>query len=172
MQQVLDEYRKEDPVLLKELPLEADIPEFLVNTGYAPEGSDLNKAIGDLSLIAYYYLVCVREYTTKSKHENTKQTVQFKMEDIRFFTRNKPGCLHCLLQDAPDQLIAMASGAALMLDNQKNGWEGVCIYHEENGDNIMCPVQALRQRFSVHTPTEAQRKLSSLHILTKGLNST
>jgi hypothetical protein len=125
LQQVLDGYRKEDPVLLKKLPVEADVPEFLVDTGYASEGSNLNKAIGDLSLIAYYYLLRVGEYTTKSKHENTQQTVQFKMEDIRFFGRDKSSRLRCLPGDVSDQFIATASGATLKLDNQKNGWKGV-----------------------------------------------
>jgi hypothetical protein len=90
LQQVLDGYGKEDPVLLKKLPVEADVPEFLVSTGYAPEGSNLNKAIGDLSLIAYHYLLHVGENFTRSKHENTKQTVQFKMEDVHFFGGTKP----------------------------------------------------------------------------------
>ncbi len=65
------------------------------------------------------------------------------MEDIRFFGQDKFGRLHCLPLDASDQLIATASGAARKLDNQKNGWKGVPIYHEENGDTVMCPVQAL-----------------------------
>jgi hypothetical protein len=108
LQQVLDGYRKEDSVSLKKLPVEADIPKFLVNTGYAPEGSDLYKAIGDLSLIAYYYLLHVREYTTKSKFENTKKTVQFKMEDVRFFGRDKSDRLQCLPQDASDYLMPPA----------------------------------------------------------------
>jgi hypothetical protein len=33
LQQVLDGYRKEDPVLLKKLPVETGVPEFLANTG-------------------------------------------------------------------------------------------------------------------------------------------
>ncbi len=128
---------------MKKLPVEANVPEFLVDNSYAPMGSDLNRAVGDLSLIAYYYLLRVREYTTKRKCENTKQTVQFKMEDVQFFGCDKSSCLRCLPQDASDQLIAMASGATLKLDNQKNGWKGVYIYHETNGDAVMCPVQAL-----------------------------
>jgi hypothetical protein len=103
LQQVLDGYRKEDPVWLKKLPVEADVPEFLVNTGYAPEGSNLNKALGDLSLIAYHYLLHVGEYTTKSKRKNTKQIVQFKMEDVRFFGRDRSNRLRCLPRDASDQ---------------------------------------------------------------------
>jgi hypothetical protein len=36
LQQVLDVYRKEGPVSLKKLPVEANVPEFLVNTSYIP----------------------------------------------------------------------------------------------------------------------------------------
>jgi hypothetical protein len=133
-------FRKEDVVLLKKLPVETNVPEFLVDTGYAPEGSALNKTVGDLSLNPYYYLLWVEECTTKSKRENTKKTVQFKMEDVHFFGWDKASCLWYLLQNASDQLIAMASGVALKLDNQKNRWKGVSIYHEENGDYVMCPV--------------------------------
>ncbi len=74
------------------------------------------------------------------------------MEDISFFGQDKSGRLCCLPQDASDQLIAMASGTALKLDHQKNGWKGVSIYHEENGDAIMCPIWALVQRF-IHIRT-------------------
>jgi hypothetical protein len=39
-----------------------------------------------------------------------------------------------------------ADGATLKLDNQKNGWKGVCVYHEANGDLVHCPVRALGRR--------------------------
>ena len=31
----------------------------------------------------------------------------------------------------------------MKLDNQKNGWKGVCVYHEANGKEFLCPVRAL-----------------------------
>jgi len=34
------------------------------------------------------------------------------------------------------------------LDNQKNGWKGVCIYHESNGDAWHCPVHALARCYN------------------------
>ena len=39
-----------------------------------------------------------------------------------------------------------ADGATLKLDNQKNGWKGVCVFHEAYGDAINCPVCALGRR--------------------------
>jgi hypothetical protein len=35
----------------------------------------------------------------------------------------------------------------MKLDNQKSGWKGVCIYQEANGDNYLCSVKVLGQRF-------------------------
>jgi hypothetical protein len=65
------------------------------------------------------------------------------MEDIRFFAKDKRGRLRCLPQDASDEDITAATGAALKLDNQKNGWKGVLIFHETNGDPFFCPIKAI-----------------------------
>jgi len=35
----------------------------------------------------------------------------------------------------------------MKLDNQKNGWKGVCVYQETNRDDYLCPVRALGRRF-------------------------
>ena len=39
-----------------------------------------------------------------------------------------------------------ADGAMMKLDNQKNGWKGICIYHECNGDLVNFPVRVLGRR--------------------------
>jgi hypothetical protein len=39
-------------------------------------------------MIAFYYLLQVGEYTVKGSRNNTKQTVQFKYEDVTFFKKN------------------------------------------------------------------------------------
>ena len=90
-----------------------------------------DKAIGDLVLISFYYLLRIGEYTCKSKRNNSKQTVQFKFEDVTFFLI---GTLHsdlsCLPQMVSDLLITSANGTTLKLDNQKNGWNGACDFQE------------------------------------------
>jgi hypothetical protein len=60
-----------------------------------------------------------------------------------FFKKNEYGKLRCLPRNAAPSLIATADGATMKLDNQKNGWKGVCIYHEANGEEFLCPVRAL-----------------------------
>ena len=128
------------------LPVESDVPEWLVTLGRGSAATDLDRAMGDLVMVAFYYLLRVGEYTIKGTRNDTKQTVQFKLEDVSFFKKNTAGKLCCLPRNAPDHMIMAADGATLKLDNQKNGWKGVCVYHEANGDMIHCPVRALGRR--------------------------
>jgi hypothetical protein len=53
------------------------------------EGSIKEQAVGDLALNAFYYLLRVGEYTVKEKQNKSKQTVQFKLEDVSCFKKNK-----------------------------------------------------------------------------------
>jgi hypothetical protein len=62
---MLDGWRKTDGRVLKKLPVEADVPEFLVKLGLQVGASAKDKAVGDLSLIAFYYLLRIGEYTIK-----------------------------------------------------------------------------------------------------------
>ncbi len=147
LSQIYDGWRKEDSQTTKQLLVKADVPELLAEKGRNGSTTKLERAIGDLSLIAFYYLLRIGEYTVKGKRKETKQTVQFKYEDIPFFKKNSLGQLQCLPWNAPAHLIATADGATMKLDNQKNGWKGVCIYQEANGDDYLCPVKALGPRF-------------------------
>ncbi len=62
---------------------------------------------------------------------------------MSFFKKNARGQLRYLPPDAAVDLISTADGATLKLDNQKNGWKGVCVYHEANGKRWHCPLCAL-----------------------------
>ncbi len=149
LSQIYDRWHKEDPPTTKQLPVEADVPELLAEKGCNGSATELERAIGDLSLIAFYYLLRIREYTVKGKRNETKQMVLFKYEDITFFKKNTAGQLRFLPWNAPAHLIATADGATMKLDNQKNGWKGVCVYQEANSDDHLCPVKALG-RHSLH----------------------
>jgi hypothetical protein len=146
LQELLDGYPLEDPPTEKKLPVEADVPELLFDLGYGTNGTTLGQVIGDLSLIAFYYLLHVGEYTIKSSRNESKRTVQFKLEDITFFGRNALGQLRCLPRDAPFKQLLMVEGTTLELDNQKNGWKGVWVYQQHNGDALRCPVRAITRQ--------------------------
>jgi hypothetical protein len=156
-QQMLDGFRKIDPPTTKQLPVEADIPEFLVQLGLSPEAHELDRAIGNLTMIAFYYLLRIGEYITKGTQNNSKQMEEFKKGDITFFAKDKQGNFCCLSQDASTDLIAEADGTTMKLDNQKNGWKGVCVYQEANGDPINCPIRALGRQY-LHLCTNGATK--------------
>ncbi len=119
------------------------VPELLAERRRRPFAMEGDRAVGDLTLIAFYYLLRIGEYTIKGIRNETKQTVQFEREDITFFKTNRLGQLRSLPREALDHLIATADGATLKLDSKKNGWKGVCVYQEANGEGYNCPVQAL-----------------------------
>lgn len=66
---------------------------------------------------------------------------------MRFFRRNKLGRLRLLPRNAPGEEILTAHSATLKLDNQKNGWRGVCVHQEANGEEFLCAVKALARRY-------------------------
>jgi hypothetical protein len=79
-----DGWRKEDPATTKQLPVEADVPELL-----ADSATERDCAVGDLTLVAFYYLLRKGEYIIKGNRNDTKQPVQFKREDIKYFKMNQ-----------------------------------------------------------------------------------
>ncbi len=101
--------------------MEADVPEFLAQLGYKQGATEQVWAIGDCTLMAFYYLLRIGEYTIKGSRNDLKQTEQFRMRDVRFFSENVKGRLRLLELDATDVEIMRAAGATLRLGNQKNG---------------------------------------------------
>ena len=69
------------------------------------------------------------------------------MKDIAFFGKNTRGVLYRIPPNASDFDILHATNATMKLDNQKNGWKGVCVNHEHNGDARLCGVRALARRY-------------------------
>jgi hypothetical protein len=145
LQIMLDGYRKVDPPTQKKLPVQSDVLKLLVTMAYQPGIAKVQRATADLTMIAFYYLLQVGEYMVKGVRNNTKQTVQFKYEDVSFFKKNTWGQFHCLPCNTAADLISTADGATLKLDCQKNRWIGVCVYHEANGERWHCLVRALTQ---------------------------
>jgi hypothetical protein len=147
-QMLLEGWRKKDEPVMKKLPVEVDVPEYLVKLGLVPGASGLVRATGDLALIAFYYLLRVGEYTTKGSRNESKQTVQFRMRDVVFFVLDEYGL---------DDDIMEAQCATLWLDNQKNGWRNVCVNQHHNGDEIFCPVRAIGRCY-IHLAGYSDRK--------------
>ena len=56
---------------------------------------------------------------------------------------DKSGQLKPLSKFASDEDIMHANIATLKLNNQKNGWKGVCVHQHANREKIMCGVHAI-----------------------------
>ena len=135
------------PTMIK-LPVEVYVPaDLLSEVGkLSAPATELMKAVVDCALIPFYYLLQVGEYTItiKTSRNSLKQTQQFKLEDCTFFERNALGHLCQLPRRASDEkIMAVLVSATLKLDNQKNGWKGVCVHQEANGEDYNCPVHVL-----------------------------
>ena len=85
IQETLDEWAKEDPPTMKKLPVEADVSKQILRWCLLSGATSAMWATGDWYLIAFYWLLRIGEYTAKGQRNATKQTVQFKMEDVTFF---------------------------------------------------------------------------------------
>lgn len=166
---MLDGWRKTDPPPTKKLPVEADVPAYLCQLGHSKLALPLTAALGDLTVIAFYYLLRVGEYTTKGTRNSSKQTVQFKLKDVTFFRKNASGHLRQLGRNAPMEMIMTAQSATLKLDNQKNGWRGVCIHQETNGEQLACPVRALGRRYLAIRAHSDNPKLALSSYYAKGI---
>ena len=57
MSHILDGWRKEDTPSNNKLPVGVDILEFLAELGRDKDATEVLKAVGDLTLIAFYYLL-------------------------------------------------------------------------------------------------------------------
>ncbi len=165
--QMLAGFRNKDPPTVKKLPIEADIPEYIALCSLRPTTTEHNRATADLILIAFYYLLRVGEYTMKSSRTSTKRTAQFRLKDVTFFKRDTNNTIRQLPRNAPDCNILNADSATLKLDNQKNGWKGVCIHHEANGNDYLCPVKALGRRYT-HLQTHSSPMTTPLSAIFRG----
>ena len=82
---MLDRRKKEYPPTMKKLSIEVNIPEYLVKMAADKDTREAQKAIVDLTLIAFYYLLQVAEYTCRERHNDETQTVQFRFKDVTSF---------------------------------------------------------------------------------------
>ena len=107
---------------MKKLPVEVDIPEELVKMAQNEHSSLKERRVVELTLVAFYYLLRVGEYTSthrnskggkKKKQTNKykkKKTVNFRVCDVSFFKKDRFGRLRRLQDDAPAKDITPADG--------------------------------------------------------------
>jgi hypothetical protein len=142
---LVEGFRREDPPPVAQLAVPIAVPETCFDIGYATN-TNTSKAIGDLALIAFFYLLRVGEYTKprtiirNNKRIRATRTIQFHIKDVGFFKNNK-----VLPRNSPLEILLQADSATLKITNQKNGRMGQTIHHE-SFDTKYSPVKALARR--------------------------
>ena len=152
------------------------VPHYAAQTGtFHP--SPKHKAVGDLTCIAFYYLLRVGEYTYANPKAR-KRTKQFRVCDITFWGEdNSP-----LQLTAPLSTLYLAKSATMRLTNQKNGVQGAIIHHHAILDPVHCPIRALARRVQhilqhtsdITTPISAYWKKptsNSKHIMASNISA-
>ena len=161
--QVIAGWRKKDSPVKKMLPVEVDVPEEMAKIGLFVLATALMCAVGDLALIAFYFLLRVGEYTVRYGGDLSKQTEQFQVRDARFFTK-VAGMPRQLPPTASDEDLLSADGSTLRLRDQKSGWKNVCIHQEANRDSYFCGTRALaRQVIYIRKHTSDHNTLLSAY---------
>ena len=135
----LEGYRRKDPPVVAKLAAPVRLVNHISDVGFG-KGTARALALGDMCLIAFYFLLRVGEYTSHRKGEQ-RRTTQFRAKDITFFDTNRDVIPHTA---ALKQLLE-ASSATMRIDNQKNGTRGGTIHHSAIVGR-RCPIKALARR--------------------------
>ena len=143
---LIEGMRREDPPSVPQLAVPIAVPEHVLKKAYQTDDNILH-AIGDLSLIAFYYLLRVGEYT-KPKWvtingvcKRATRTTQFSVGNIGFFKKG-----NILSRNSPLERLLKADSCTLKITQQKNGTMGQTIHHHTTGKHNSDPVQAMARR--------------------------
>jgi hypothetical protein len=100
----------------------------------------------DVTLIAFFYLLCVGEYTTpsppKGQAPKAKRTIALRDCDIKMWCK---GVL--ILHLVGLSMLLMADSATICIANTKNGTKGTMVHQDAFGGPI-CPVATLARRIA------------------------
>ena len=66
-------FSKCDPTVEKKLTAHPNLPKYAVTRGNWRRSSEIQKAVGDWVNVAFYWLLCVREYTAKQQTRIEKE---------------------------------------------------------------------------------------------------
>jgi len=124
-------YTKEDPAPRPQLALPSSTILWIA-INYGRHAVTRMRTIGDLVVLAFFFLLRVGEYTTSTE---SRQTVPLRRQDIKLW-RNQTLLPHTL----PLQELMAADAVTIYLDNQKNGFRGATLHHTASG-NTLCPVK-------------------------------
>ena len=108
----------------EKLPVGIDVPELFSGLGMEKYATEMVKAGGDFAIIAFHFLLQVGEYTVRTK-ESKRCNSSWKIPCFSVRTL-KDICVN--FQEIHWTKIFCQQTEQLKLDNNENGWKGVCVY--------------------------------------------
>jgi hypothetical protein len=121
-----------------------------------------HKAVADLCIITFFYLLQVGDYTTPAPTAQQRQrTIALQQCDVQLW------CCGILLNPgAPLNTLLTDKSATICIANMKNGTKNAVVHHKAIRD-VLCPVAALARRLHNIQPGSKQRPISTVFPLHK-----
>lgn len=135
VERIVEGFKRQDPPAIPQMAVPKDVPEAALALAYAV-GTNRTEAVGDLTIVAFYYLLRSGEYTKPRKVKRNgimvraTRTVQFKVKDVGFWKDGK-----ILPRRSSLSALLQADAATMKITNQKNGRTGQTLHHESTGPN-------------------------------------
>lgn len=135
---MLAAWKKEDPPPKRVKPIPIAVIKRLCEIAQQlPAASHHLKAIADMIIIAFFYLLRPGEYT-----DSASDTTPFTLADVQLFVGHR----RLNLNTATDEELFGATAASLTFTTQKNGIPGEVIRLGRSGDAFCCPTLAIVRR--------------------------
>jgi hypothetical protein len=139
LQQTIAAWKKSNPPPKRVKPVPIQVIRRIASTSYSTVSSPLCKAIADMIILAFFFLLRPGEYTDNNGDTNKHP---FLLEDIQLFI----GDTRLNLLTGSDARLKQARFASLTFTGQKNGVRGEVIGLACSEDPVLCPVQAVIRR--------------------------
>jgi hypothetical protein len=127
------------PTRVKPIPIQLILAILSIAYQTTTTSTDAAKAIADMTVVAFYYLLRPGQYTG-----TVTDDAAFRLQDLQMFIGDRfvdPSV-------APLSDLEAVTSASLVFTNQKNGVRGEVVNHATSGASHCCPVRALTRRAS------------------------
>jgi hypothetical protein len=166
---MMEGFRREDPPAVPQLAVPITVANHCFTTAMKTNDAR-HQTVGQLTLIAFYYLLRVGEYTKQKTflhngvHKRATRTVQFTYSNVGFFKEGR-----IIPRSSPLEILLACDSATLKISNQKNGRMGTTI-HQKATNTECCPVKALAHRIhhlNTHKGAKDDRLLCDYYVNNK-----
>jgi hypothetical protein len=145
IQRQLRSWSREDdpPTRVEPIPIQLILTILSIVYHTTTTSTDAAKAIADMTVITFYYLLRPGEYTGPATDD-----AAFRLQDLQLFIGDRfvdPSV-------APISDLEAATYVSLVFTNQKNGVRGEVVNHATSGASHCCPARALARR-AIHLRT-------------------